>query len=125
MRASKWAFECSPSPPMHRRHWLRVWWTLTGSYGRMPPLDFNNSQIRKQQLEALGVNVDARGSDVGCYDVDDQEGEEEMRDRLDLHQLVGQHPSTLYMNGEHPPLTAEQVIEEIDEIYQNHDLIRS
>lgn len=91
----------------------------------MPPLEFNASQIRRQQLKALGIGdtpVDA-GYDEGEGD-EPPEDEEELRDRLDLHQLLGQH-SSLANGNEHAPLTAEQVIEEIDEIYQNHDLIRS
>lgn len=42
--------------------------------------------------------------------------EEELRQSLDLHQLISEqmHP----IEGEQPPITADQVIEEIDEMMQ-------
>jgi hypothetical protein len=33
-----------------------VWWTLTGTYGNLPPIDFNKTQIRKRQIDALGLS---------------------------------------------------------------------
>lgn len=45
-----------------------------------------------------------------------------MREALDLHQLISEH---VRVEGEVPPISAEQVIEEIDEMMQACDMIRS
>lgn len=52
-------------------------------------------------------------SDAG-YECDTHE-EEELRDSLDLHQLISEH---IHVEGDVPPISAEQVIEEIDEMMQ-------
>ena len=35
----------------------QVWWTLTGNYGTMLPLDFNKTRIRRNQIEALALGT--------------------------------------------------------------------
>uniref|UniRef100_A0A914CAI3 Fasciculation and elongation protein zeta-2 n=2 Tax=Acrobeloides nanus TaxID=290746 RepID=A0A914CAI3_9BILA len=98
----------------------QVWWTLTGNYGNILPLDFSKTQIRKNQIEALNLQSprDESSSDAGY----DQAEEEELRQSMDLHQLISQQ---VHISGESPPISADQVIEEIDEIMQTGDLIRS
>uniref|UniRef100_A0A7E4ZRQ2 Fasciculation and elongation protein zeta-2-like n=1 Tax=Panagrellus redivivus TaxID=6233 RepID=A0A7E4ZRQ2_PANRE len=99
----------------------QVWWTLTGNYGNMLPLDFSKSQIRKNQLEALNLSSprdESAPSDAG-YDAHD---EEEERQQFDMHQLISQQ---MHLHSEHPPVSADQVIEEIDEIMQTADLLQS
>lgn len=34
---------------------FRIWWTLTGNFGNMPPLDFSKTQTRRLQLPALNL----------------------------------------------------------------------
>lgn len=41
---------------------------------------------------------------------------------MDLHTMIS---DDVHINGDHPPVSADQVIEEIDEILQTSDLIRS
>jgi len=36
---------------------LRFWWTLTGNYGSLPPIDFHQSVIRRNQMAALDLKV--------------------------------------------------------------------
>uniref|UniRef100_A0AC34RQR2 Fasciculation and elongation protein zeta 2 n=1 Tax=Panagrolaimus sp. JU765 TaxID=591449 RepID=A0AC34RQR2_9BILA len=96
----------------------QVWWTLTGNYGNILPLDFSKSQIRKNQIEALNLSSprdEPARSDAG-YD------EEESRQQMDLHQLISQQ---MPLHGDHLPVSADQVIEEIDEIMQTCDLMHS
>lgn len=48
----------------------------------------------------------------------DLSDEEELRHRLDMHQLISHHPNGSYSTGDSPPQTADQVIEEIDRMLQ-------
>jgi hypothetical protein len=43
--------------------------------------------------------------------------EEDLRQNMDLHQMISEN-TTLNHGGDGPPVSAEQVIEEIDEIMQ-------
>jgi len=98
----------------------QVWWTLTGNYGNILPLDFSKSQIKKNEIEALNLSSprDDVNSDAGF----DPHDEEDVRQQMDLHQLISQQ---VPLNGEHPPVSADEVIEEIDEIMQTCDLMHS
>uniref|UniRef100_A0A0K0EWK2 Unc-76 (inferred by orthology to a D. melanogaster protein) n=1 Tax=Strongyloides venezuelensis TaxID=75913 RepID=A0A0K0EWK2_STRVS len=100
----------------------QVWWTLTGNYGNILPLDFNKTRIRADQLDALGLSSSStrhsEDSDQG-YDLND---EEDIRQQLDFHQLVTQN---LSLPNELLPVSADQVIEEIDEMIQSCDLLAS
>uniref|UniRef100_A0AC35TGD9 FEZ-like protein n=1 Tax=Rhabditophanes sp. KR3021 TaxID=114890 RepID=A0AC35TGD9_9BILA len=97
----------------------QMWWTLTGNYGNMMPLDFTKTRIRADQLGALGLqNKDSESSDCS-YDANE---EEDLRQQLDFHQLVSHN---LSLSNELPPLSADQVIEEIDEMIQSCDLLAS
>ncbi|VDN51149.1 unnamed protein product [Dracunculus medinensis] len=120
----------------------QIWWTITGNFGTMPPLDFSKTQTRELQLPALNLqprkevlslknhlvicnnilflflsSVKTKyfqdGSDPGI-DVSD---DEELREVLDMHQLVYQQGPP----SDSPPQTAEQVIEEIDQMLQSCD----
>ncbi|KAI1720763.1 FEZ-like protein domain-containing protein [Ditylenchus destructor] len=104
----------------------QVWWTLTGNYGnaQLMPLDFNKMLIRKNQLDALNLQSPkdssySNGTDDAGYDPHE---EEELRQSMDLHQLISEH---IHIEGESPPLSADQVIEEIDEMMQACDFLRS
>uniref|UniRef100_A0A915EQC4 Fasciculation and elongation protein zeta-2 n=1 Tax=Ditylenchus dipsaci TaxID=166011 RepID=A0A915EQC4_9BILA len=100
----------------------QVWWTLTGSYGNIMPMDFSKSQIRKNQIDGLNLqspkDTTSNTEDAGY----DPHEEEEMRQSMDLHQLISEQ---MLSEGENLPLTADQVIEEIDEIMEACDLMRS
>uniref|UniRef100_A0A914YMC8 Fasciculation and elongation protein zeta-2 n=1 Tax=Panagrolaimus superbus TaxID=310955 RepID=A0A914YMC8_9BILA len=102
----------------------QVWYTITGNYGNLPPLDFQKTYIRKNQIESLNLSSprdeDDNIEDAG-YD-DPQHDEEDYRQAMDLHQLISHQ---LNLHGENPPISADEVIEEIDEIMQTCDLIHS
>lgn len=100
----------------------QVWWTLTGNYGNILPLDFNKTQVRRQEVRALGLDEEGRGPGAAADDegapssaADSADEEEEVRQALDLHQVMPEH---VQLQGEQPPLSADQVIEEIDEMMQ-------
>ncbi|KAM3717242.1 Fasciculation and elongation protein [Dirofilaria immitis] len=92
----------------------QIWWTLTGNFGNMPPLDFSKTQTRRLQLPALNLQPHKENSDPG---IDLSEEDEELRSALDMHQLISQRGPL----SESPPQTADQVIEEIDEMLQSCD----
>lgn len=92
----------------------QIWWTLTGNFGNMPPLDFSKTQARQLQIPALNLNPRKESSDPG---IDLSEEDEELRSALDMHQLISQHGPLL----DSPPQTADQVIEEIDQMLQSCD----
>ncbi|KAI3422030.1 FEZ-like protein [Globodera pallida] len=97
----------------------QFWWTLTGNYGNLPPIDFDRSQIRRKQLEALNFQS-KEGTPTDQSVVSD--GESEDPERLDFHR-VATSQLQLNENGEALPFSADKVIEEIDEILQAGDLM--
>ncbi|KAL3985391.1 FEZ-like family protein [Acanthocheilonema viteae] len=92
----------------------QIWWTLTGNFGNMPPLDFSKTQTRRLQLPALDLQPHKENSDPG---IDLSEEDEDLRSALDMHQLISQRGPL----SESPPQTADQVIEEIDQMLQSCD----
>lgn len=91
----------------------QIWWTLTGNFGNMLPLDFSNSQTRQLQLPALDLQQRKDESESGV----DVSEDEELRASMDMHQLISQHVPL----SDSPPQTADQVIEEIDQMLQSCD----
>ncbi|XP_054714957.1 fasciculation and elongation protein zeta-2-like [Uloborus diversus] len=89
----------------------QIWWTLTGNFGNMLPIDWSKSYARKLQINCLNLNekMDAESPDEesnGSLDDD-------MARDLDLHSLV-----LTSLQHQEPLFTAEQVLQEIDEIMQ-------
>ncbi|XGW05957.1 hypothetical protein V3C99_016369 [Haemonchus contortus] len=95
----------------------QTWWTLTCNFGNIQPLDFDKSAIRRRMMPALDLK-ERKLSDDGGVSLSD---EEDLRARMDMHQLVS-HGS---ISGDSPPQTADQVIEEIDEMLQSCDFTGS
>lgn len=89
----------------------QTWWTITGNFGNILPIDWSKSYARKLQLPALNLNERAKSERL-----DDPEGsdEEDLAKDLDLHALI------LSSLQQEPIFTAEQVLEEIDEIMQEN-----
>uniref|UniRef100_A0A1I7XII6 FEZ-like protein n=1 Tax=Heterorhabditis bacteriophora TaxID=37862 RepID=A0A1I7XII6_HETBA len=88
----------------------QTWWTLTGNFGNIQPLDFDKSSIRRYMMPALDLK-ERKNSDDGGVELSD---DDELRNRMDMHQLISQGS----LGGDSPPQTADQVIEEIDEMLQ-------
>ncbi|ULT91108.1 hypothetical protein L3Y34_009015 [Caenorhabditis briggsae] len=131
----------------------QTWWTLTGNFGNIQPLDFGTSSICKKMAAALDSDSLHK---VLCLDVfsptcpiphapltdqkvdnlqkDDastrrsmtnSDDEDLLRQQMDVHQMIGHHHGSTDTGGETPPQTADQVIEEIDEMLQSCDFTGS
>jgi len=93
-----------------------MWWTLTGNFGNILPIDWSQSYSRRIHLPALNLNnssdtSEQSGSTNGIIS-DNSIDEEDLAKDLDLHSLI------LSSVQQEPIFTAEQVLEEIDEILQ-------
>uniref|UniRef100_A0A673N2X9 Fasciculation and elongation protein zeta-2-like n=1 Tax=Sinocyclocheilus rhinocerous TaxID=307959 RepID=A0A673N2X9_9TELE len=77
-----------------------IWEALTDSYGSVMPVDWSQSKARSLHLSALDVNLDL--SD-----------DEDLREQMDMHSII------VSCINEEPLLTAEQVIEELEELMQD------
>jgi hypothetical protein len=89
----------------------QVWWTLTGNFGNMLPIDWSKSSARAAHLPTLNL-CDPRtlqGPAAELRDEDDMVAAD-----LDMHQLILQSEGGGGAVGE-PIKTAEDVMREIDE----------
>ncbi|XP_064489943.1 fasciculation and elongation protein zeta-2-like isoform X2 [Ornithodoros turicata] len=89
----------------------QTWWTITGNFGNILPIDWSKSYARRLQLPTLNLNEQVKSD--GLKDLGDSDDEELAKD-LDLHSLI------LSSLQQEPIFTAEQVLEEIDEIMQEN-----
>lgn len=89
----------------------QMWWTLTGNFGSILPIDWSKSYARKLQLPALNLNQNRQNENLEVESTD----EEELAKDLDMHSLI------ISSLQQEPMFTAEQVLEEIDEIMQEQD----
>ncbi|XP_063474232.1 fasciculation and elongation protein zeta-2 isoform X8 [Symphalangus syndactylus] len=86
----------------------RIWNALTDNYGNVMPVDWKSSHTRT--LHLLTLNLSEQGvSDSLLFDTSD---DEELREQLDMHSII-----VSCVNDE-PLFTADQVIEEIEEMMQ-------
>ncbi|XP_072158687.1 fasciculation and elongation protein zeta-2 isoform X2 [Bemisia tabaci] len=89
----------------------QMWWTITGNFGNILPIDWSKSYTRKLQLSALNVN-----ESEDKFIPDDLSSEDEaVASDLDMHSLI---LSGLTQDTEPPVKTAEEVIREIDDIME-------
>ncbi|XP_068426855.1 fasciculation and elongation protein zeta-2 [Clinocottus analis] len=86
-----------------------LWKALTSNYGRVMPVDWRRSRTRSLHVPTFNLEKNPRKSDVTAEPSD----EEELREQLDMHSII---VSCLL---EEPLFTAEQVIEEIEEMMQD------
>ncbi|GFR11038.1 fasciculation and elongation protein zeta-2 [Trichonephila clavata] len=91
---------------------MRMWWTLTGNFGNMLPIDWSKSYARKMQINCLNLNEKMDRESGDELDVSD----DEVAKDLDLHSLI------ISSLQQEPMFTAEQVLEEIDEIMQQDEI---
>lgn len=92
----------------------QTWWTITGNFGNILPIDWSKSYARKLQLPALNLNEQMKSEHLDGSDGGSEDEEEELAKDLDLHALI------LSSLQQEPIFTAEQVLEEIDEIMQEN-----
>ncbi|KAI1309000.1 Fasciculation and elongation protein zeta-2 [Halotydeus destructor] len=103
----------------------QVWWTLTGTFGNILPIDWTKTHTRKMYLPTLNLNQAAVDMNVLLNDsnqngtvLESNTDEEELAKDLDLHSLIiSSHANQL----DEPLFTAEQVLEEIDELMHEDD----
>uniref|UniRef100_A0A0G2KA44 Fasciculation and elongation protein zeta 2 n=3 Tax=Rattus norvegicus TaxID=10116 RepID=A0A0G2KA44_RAT len=85
-----------------------IWNALTDNYGNVMPVDWKSSHTRT--LHLLTLNLSEKGMSDGLpFDTSD---EEELREQLDMHSII------VSCVNEEPLFTADQVIEEIEEMMQ-------
>uniref|UniRef100_A0A8C5LIR2 Fasciculation and elongation protein zeta 2 n=1 Tax=Jaculus jaculus TaxID=51337 RepID=A0A8C5LIR2_JACJA len=87
---------------------IRIWNALTDNYGNVMPVDWKSSHTRALHLLTLNLS-EKEVSDGLLFDASD---EEELREQLDMHSII------VSCVHEEPLLTADQVIEEIEEMMQ-------
>lgn len=92
-----------------------IWSALTDNYGHVIPVDWSQSRVRSLHLSTLSLDDRARLESVNL-DVSD---DEELRDQMDMHSII------VSCINEEPLLTAEQVIEEIEELMQESPEVES
>ncbi|XP_005160922.1 uncharacterized protein isoform X1 [Danio rerio] len=85
-----------------------IWNALTENYGNVMPVDWKTSHTRSLHLPTLNLRPQER-LEVNNLDLSD---DEELRDQMDMHTII------ISCVNEEPLFTAEQVIEEIEEIMQ-------
>ncbi|KAE9544498.1 hypothetical protein AGLY_000039, partial [Aphis glycines] len=87
----------------------QMWWTITGNFGNILPIDWSKSYARKVQLPVLNLN-----NNIQDESSDDLSSEDEaVSNDLDLHTLILSGPS-----ADIEPPTADEVIREIDDIME-------
>ncbi|KAM3930574.1 fasciculation and elongation protein zeta-2 isoform 3-T4 [Leptodactylus fuscus] len=85
-----------------------IWNALTDNYGNVMPVDWKTSHTRALHLPTLNLLEKAVDNNLNL----DLSDDEELREQLDMHSII-----VSCINDE-PLFTAEQVIEEIEEMMQ-------
>ncbi|XP_070577167.1 fasciculation and elongation protein zeta-2-like isoform X3 [Ptychodera flava] len=86
----------------------KLWKKMTGKYGNVMPLDWKKSHARKLQMPVLNLN-EKQEQEVSNLDLPE---DGELAQQLDMHSLI------VSSINQEPMFTADEVIEEIDEIFQ-------
>ncbi|KAM4712853.1 fasciculation and elongation protein zeta-2-like isoform 2-T3 [Anableps anableps] len=103
----------APIKPITEENFLKddeVWNALTNNYGNVMPVDWKTSYTRSLHLPALKL-TEQKKLDNQSPDLSDDD-DEELREQLDMHSII------VSCINEEPLFTAEQVIEEIEEMMQ-------
>lgn len=87
-----------------------MWWTITGNFGNILPIDWSKTNARQMQVPTL---LGKRPSETPDDETQDLSSEDEaVANDLDMHQLILGGMS----QNDNPIQTAEEVIKEIDDI---------
>ncbi|KAG1665355.1 Fasciculation and elongation protein zeta-2 [Nymphon striatum] len=87
----------------------QMWWTITGNFGNILPIDWTKSYARKLHMPTLNLN---EKKDKESLDEFTHSEDEDVAKDLDLHSLI------ISSLQQEPMFTAEEVLEQIDEIMQ-------
>ncbi|XP_051868126.1 fasciculation and elongation protein zeta-2-like isoform X3 [Pristis pectinata] len=101
----------APIKPISEESIMRddeIWNALTDNYGNVMAVDWKTSHTRALHLPTLNLSEKALNDNLNL----DLSDDEELRDQLDMHSII-----VSCINDE-PLFTAEQVIEEIEEMMQ-------
>ncbi|XP_067901459.1 fasciculation and elongation protein zeta-2 [Heterodontus francisci] len=101
----------APVKPISEESIMRddeIWNALTDNYGNVMAVDWKTSHTRALHLPTLSLSEKALNDNLNL----DLSDDEELRDQLDMHSII-----VSCINDE-PLFTAEQVIEEIEEMMQ-------
>lgn len=89
----------------------QVWWTLTGQFGNILPIDWSKTYTREKMLPALNLCSPRPEADL------DEDSEDDIvAADLDMHQLISSEQPK-----QDPIKSAEEVLQEIDDIIDNDD----
>lgn len=94
-----------------------MWWTITGNFGNILPIDWSKSHARRLHIPSL--DLEEKNNQINASKNDDLSSEDEaVAHDLDMHSLI--------LNGLNPDLdepikSAEEVIKEIDDIMDESD----
>lgn len=81
-----------------------MWWTITGNFGNILPIDWSKSYARKLHMPSLNLQEGAKNGSQEILDLTDED--EQVASDLDMHALI--------LNGLHtecePVKTADEVI---------------
>ncbi|XP_061718396.1 fasciculation and elongation protein zeta-2 isoform X1 [Cydia pomonella] len=91
----------------------QMWWTITGNFGNILPIDWTKSFSRKMHIPTLNLS-DKMGSMTPDDEIHSSEDEAVASD-LDMHALI---LGGLHQDHECPVKTADEVIQEIDDMMQ-------
>ncbi|CAG9854162.1 unnamed protein product [Phyllotreta striolata] len=94
----------------------QMWWTLTGNFGNILPIDWSKSYARKLQINALHLDQEPQTPED---DVDLSSEDEAVASDLDMHALI---LGGISHENDEPLKTADEVIREIDDMMQDPDL---
>ncbi|XP_013888753.1 fasciculation and elongation protein zeta-2 isoform X1 [Austrofundulus limnaeus] len=104
----------APVKPITEDNFLKddeVWNALTNNFGNVMPVDWKTSYTRSLHLPALKL-TEREGQNVDNHSSDLSDDDEELREQLDMHSII------VSCITDEPLFTAEQVIEEIEEMMQ-------
>ncbi|CAG9762253.1 unnamed protein product [Ceutorhynchus assimilis] len=92
----------------------QMWWTITGNFGNILPIDWSKSYARKLQIDSLHLEQQPQSPDD---DLDLSSEDEQVANDLDMHALIlgGIQQDT------EPLKTADEVIQEIDDMMQEDE----
>lgn len=90
-----------------------MWWTITGNFGNILPIDWSKSYARQMHMPTLNLGEKTQQSTED--EINDLSSEDEaVANDLDMHTLI---LGGLPIENE-PIKTAEEVIKEIDDIME-------
>ncbi|KAK5643349.1 hypothetical protein RI129_007194 [Pyrocoelia pectoralis] len=94
----------------------QMWWTITGNFGNILPIDWSKSCARKLHMPSLNLNENENLL-TPDDDLELSSEDEAVANDLDMHALIlgGLH------QDQEPLKTADEVIREIDDMMQEED----